>query len=234
MRAFTSLAGHILGSHPQINGYYEMHLSYDAPQALDQQLEQYLENDELKADSRYLFDKLLHNDYTLQLDSLDLTEVKLLLSLREPEQSIKSIINLFAQKDNDELYASPLEAANYYIDRIKTLADFSQNTNHSYYYFDAEMLPGRPDTLLPTMTRWLDLDSPLSDSYTIFSQTGEDRKGDSSKHIHSGKINRAKNDYSTITVPDERLQLARQVYRDYRQLIVDGATDAVMINPATY
>jgi len=25
MRAFTSLAGHILGSNPQINGYYEMH-----------------------------------------------------------------------------------------------------------------------------------------------------------------------------------------------------------------
>jgi hypothetical protein len=29
MRAFTSLAGHILGSHPQINGYYEMHISYE-------------------------------------------------------------------------------------------------------------------------------------------------------------------------------------------------------------
>ena len=29
MRAFTSLAGHILGSHPQINGYFEMHISYD-------------------------------------------------------------------------------------------------------------------------------------------------------------------------------------------------------------
>ncbi|MGV8991151.1 MAG: hypothetical protein ACOH1Q_07075 [Thiobacillus sp.] len=26
MRALSSLAGHILGSHPQINGYYEMPL----------------------------------------------------------------------------------------------------------------------------------------------------------------------------------------------------------------
>ena len=26
MRDLTSLAGHTLGSHPQINGYYEMHL----------------------------------------------------------------------------------------------------------------------------------------------------------------------------------------------------------------
>jgi len=39
MRAFTSLAGHILGSHPQINGYYEMHLSYQHAAALDKQLE---------------------------------------------------------------------------------------------------------------------------------------------------------------------------------------------------
>ena len=37
MRAFTSLAGHILGSHPQINGYYEMHLSYEDAAALDRQ-----------------------------------------------------------------------------------------------------------------------------------------------------------------------------------------------------
>ncbi|HEX5635661.1 MAG TPA: hypothetical protein VFY78_01120, partial [Gammaproteobacteria bacterium] len=63
MRAFTSLAGHILGSHPQINGYYEMHISYDNVQSLRKQLELYRENDNLKLGSRYLFDKLLHNDY---------------------------------------------------------------------------------------------------------------------------------------------------------------------------
>jgi len=66
MRAFTSLAGHILGSHPQINGYYEMHLSYEDASALDQQLDVYRASDALKPNSRYLFDKLLHNDYVLQ------------------------------------------------------------------------------------------------------------------------------------------------------------------------
>jgi hypothetical protein len=29
MSAFTSLAGHILGSHPQVNGYQEMYLGYE-------------------------------------------------------------------------------------------------------------------------------------------------------------------------------------------------------------
>ncbi|MGW8309725.1 MAG: hypothetical protein ACWGNB_01560 [Thiogranum sp.] len=98
MRALTSLAGHILGSHPRINGYYEMHISYERPQALAAQMARFLEHDVLKSGSRYLFDKLLHNAYRLQLDHLAVDRVKVLLALREPEQSIKSIVNLFAQE----------------------------------------------------------------------------------------------------------------------------------------
>ena len=52
MRAYTSLAGHILGSHPEINGYYEMHISYENPVALDRQLESYLADDARKYNSR--------------------------------------------------------------------------------------------------------------------------------------------------------------------------------------
>ena len=53
MRAFTSLAGHILGSHPQINGY-EMHISHEDAAALDRQMEVLQEGDALKPGSRYL------------------------------------------------------------------------------------------------------------------------------------------------------------------------------------
>ena len=38
MRAYTSLVGHILGSHPEIDGYYEMHRSYVLADDLDRQL----------------------------------------------------------------------------------------------------------------------------------------------------------------------------------------------------
>lgn len=65
MRACTSLAGHILGSHPQVNGYFELHISYDSDDVLDRQLEIYKQYEPLKNGSRYLFDKLLHNDYRL-------------------------------------------------------------------------------------------------------------------------------------------------------------------------
>ena len=66
MRAFTSLAGHILGSHPQINGYFEMHISYDDATALDKQLEVLQESETLKQNSQFIVDKLLHNDYQLK------------------------------------------------------------------------------------------------------------------------------------------------------------------------
>jgi hypothetical protein len=83
MRAYTSLAGHILGSHPRINGYYEMHISYEDAAALDRQLAVFLEGDALKPGSRYLFDKLLHNNYTLKPERLG-TDLKILISLAQP------------------------------------------------------------------------------------------------------------------------------------------------------
>lgn len=229
MRAFTSLAGHILGSHPAINGYYEMHLGYDDASALDRQRELFLEHDDLKSGSRYLFDKLLHNDYALQIDRPGLADAILLVSLREPEQTIKSIVNLFAQKEIDDLYASPAEAANYYIERLAWLADFCRTVKHDYYYFDAELLQTAPATLLPRLSDWLGLDSPLSDRYATFSQTGRGRRGDSSENIHSGTINKARNDYSDIEIPKEALSRAQEAYRDCRQEIMSRAVEAVSL-----
>lgn len=230
MRAFTSLAGHILGSHPQINGYYEMHISYGDASALDRQLEVFLEGDALKENSRYLFDKLLHNDYLLKPEQLGLAEMKILVSLLEPERAIKSIVDLFARKAVDDLYASPVEAANYYVARVQALADFSRTASRPYYYFDAELFQRAPETLLPRLSDWLELDTPLSERYRIFSHTGEARKGDSSERIHSGVIDRTPVDYSHIAIPEEVLRRAREVYRECRREIIGSAADSVRLD----
>ncbi|MFN3396987.1 MAG: hypothetical protein ACK4ZS_00465 [Sulfurimicrobium sp.] len=227
MRAFTSLAGHILGSHPEINGYYEMHISYEDDSALDKQLDVFLESDALKENSRYLFDKLLHNDYLLKPEQLGPANIKILISLLEPEHTIKSIVHLFAQKEIGDLYASPVEAANYYTARVQALADFSRAANRPYYYFDAELLQRAPEMLLPRLSDWLELDSPLSERYEIFSQTGKARKGDSSERIRSGRIDRAQADYSHIAIPEDVLRKAKDVYREGRRQIIGNAVDSV-------
>ena len=229
MRAFTSLAGHILGSHPQINGYYEMHISYADAAALDRQIAVFQENDVLKPGSRYLFDKLLHNDYALKPERLGLTNPKILVSLLEPEQTIKSIVDLFAQKAVADPYASPAGAADYYIQRVQALADFCRTASQPYDYFDAELFQRAPEALLPKLTEWLELDSPLSEHYQCFSQTGKARKGDSSVHIHSGKIDRTPITYPHITLPESVLAEAQAVYEECRRDILAQAADSLTL-----
>jgi len=229
MRAMTSLAGHILGTHPQINGYYEMHISYEDASALDKQLEVFLESDVLKENSRYLFDKLLHNDYLLKPEQLGLANMKILISLLEPEHAIKSITNLFAKKEIEDLYASPVEAANYYIARVQALANFSRTASQPYYYFDAGLLQRAPEKLLPKLSEWLELDTPLSEHYQIFSQTGKARKGDSSERMHSGVINRTPANYALVTIPQEVLDAARTVYRECRRQVIGNAADSLCL-----
>ena len=229
MRAFTSLAGHILGSHPEINGYFEMHISYDDASALNKQLDVLQEHEALKQNSHYLFDKLLHNDYQLKPELPGFDGIKILLALRQPEHTIKSIVNLFAQKETVELYASPEEATKYYNERLEVLADFCRTFAQGYYYFDAELLQSAPEILLPAMSGWLELDSPLSERYKLFSHTGKARKGDSSNLIHSGAIDKTRIDYSHIRLPEDELKRAIMAYQNCRQLIIDNANDSVTL-----
>ncbi|QQZ27263.1 hypothetical protein HMY34_16720 [Thiothrix subterranea] len=48
MRAYSSLLGHIIGSQPRINGYYEMHQSYLSDADLAQQIADYSQYDSIK------------------------------------------------------------------------------------------------------------------------------------------------------------------------------------------
>jgi hypothetical protein len=229
MRAYTSLAGHILGSHPQINGYYEMHLGYEDASALDRQLAAYQHDEVLKPGSRYLFDKLLHNDYALKPERLGLADIKILVALAEPEHTIKSIVQLFAQKPDPDLYASPVEAANYYVERVRALAEFCRTTDWLFYYFDAELLVRAPEQLLPSLTAWLELDSPLSERYEVFSHTGKARRGDTSERVRSGRIDRGRSDYAHVVIPEAVLGAAEAAYRACREEIVAGARDSLTL-----
>ncbi len=223
MRAYTSLLGHILGSHPAINGYFELHISYGEAGALDNQLGELRKYETLKNNSRYLFDKLLHNRYCLLLEQLGRDDVKILVALREPEQSIKSIVNLFARKGTDALYAQPEEAARYYIERVRSLSEFCGSSAGRYYYLDAEALRQEPETLLSALTRWLDLEVPLSAHYQTFSQTGKVRKGDSSERIQSGKIDKLASDYAHVAIPSGALQRALSIYGEVRPHMIANA-----------
>lgn len=230
MRAYTSLAGHILGSHSQINGYYEMHISYDDASALDRQLEVFLEGDVLKPNSRYLFDKLLHNDYRLLPERLGSIPIKLLLCVNDPEHSLRSIVALFRRKCQADPYATPGGAAAYLISRLQALAEFAERHSGEYVYFDAGLWQTAPETLLARLTDWLGLSSPLSAEYRVFSQTGKPRRGDSSPRILSGRIERGRADYSHIAIPEPLLWAARQAHAECRTRLIAHAREALLVD----
>jgi len=227
MRANTSLVSHILGSHPQISGYYEMHLSYRSENDLKKQQELYLSKDVIKDSSHYLFDKLLHNDYELLLESLNREKIKLLVSIRTPEQSIKSIVNLFRNKKVQRSYAHPEAALEYYRARIAALTSFCERYKGSYYYYDAELIRSCPEKSLQRMQNWLELDSPLSEQYQMFSQTGQARAGDSSANMRKGTIITQQTDYSDIAIPSSLLDDVTIATAKYKERIINYAIDAL-------
>jgi len=230
MRAYTSLLGHILGSHPQINGYYEMHLSYEHEAALERQWAMYCATDEIKAGSRYLFDKLLHNDYLLRCDDALPAGSRILMSIRRPQASIGSIVDLFAQKDAGELYADPVEAARYYLERLEWLSGFARDNPGRYFYFDAEALISHADALLLKLSQWLGLDTPLEREYRLFSLTGQARKGDSSEKIRSGVIDETETPCPEVAIPEDLLSEANQAYETARRIMLRHAIDSFQNN----
>jgi hypothetical protein len=229
MRAYSSLIGHILGSHPHVNGYYEMHLSYSGAEDLDEQLRLYRQSESLKPGSKYLFDKLLHNDYLLDTRTLAGADHRILMSTRSPEYSLKSLLHLFQARQTEELYADPAEATDYYIQRLAALAAFSRGNPGQYYYFDAELIKTDSQNLLQALTRWCGLTTALSDQYQTFSLTGKARAGDSSDFINSGKIEVSENHYPGVKLEEQHLLRAGQAYAEYRGVLLRHARDSLTL-----
>lgn len=224
MRGYSSLLGHILGSHSQINGYYEMHIHYNRVEALAEQEQHYAQHDPFKPGSRYLFDKLLHNGYEPDMKLPGLEDAHLLLALRQPEPTIKSIIKLFKEKNTDALYADPTEATRYYIERLETLSAFARQHPQRYYYFDTELVCTDTEGLLRNLASWLQLDSPLSEQYQRFAKTGVAGAGDTSAAINSGAIiKNASEDFTGIVLENELLQQAEYAYQECHNLLVRKA-----------
>lgn len=229
MRAYTSLVGHILGSHPEIDGYYELHRAYLRADDLERQLAQYAEHDTPKPASRYLFDKLLHNDYALNLALPELADARVLLALRPPEPTLRSILALFAGKPREDYYATPEGAAGYYVDRLAALADFAARYPGRYRYFDAPLIRDDPPRLLAVLAGWLGLSSPLSERYEKFAKTGVVGAGDSSPALVEGRILRRTPSPPEAAIGTELLEQAEAAYRDCRaRLIARAAATALM------
>lgn len=226
MRANTSVLGHILGDHPMIDGYYELHIGYHSWKSLWRQKIRFALSNPVKPDARYLFDKILHNDHSVNMRLL--SHGKLLFSLRPPHRTLPSIINLYRRIQPEHPYSTSEGATKYFVERLATLRRLAENSCAPYFYLDADALRSDTERTLLKLTSFLELAPPLRPHYDRKALTGAQGAGDSSELIHLGEIQRTTRSYEDIEVPRDLLEGAREAYLQTRDLIAEQAAVALL------
>lgn len=182
MRANTSVFGHILGSNPEIDGYYELHIGYYSWKSLFRQKLKYFAEHKPKSNARYMFDKILHNEHHINTDIFTENDV-IIIAIREPLATIKSIQKLYAKVDPLHEYNDEQHAKAYYVARLNELVELGKKLEGQFYYLNADDLVQSPDTVLASLTKNLKLQTPLNKRYQLFKKTGKKGAGDSSNNM---------------------------------------------------
>jgi hypothetical protein len=216
MRAYTSLFGHIMGSHPAICGYYEMHIGYYSWRSLVRQKLLYARSEKVKPGCSFMFDKVLHDDHEIAARVLDRPGSRAIFCLRHPRQTIPSIVRLYHDTDPSHDFASEAFAAEYYVRRLDTLVSMANSLESPFFYLDAERLVESPDATLGDLSSWLQLETPLSQTYDRQKKTSRQRYGDTSARLESGHIVRPEPGPAEVRVDQETLGRAVDAYNRAR------------------
>ncbi len=230
MRAYTSLFGHIMGSHPAICGYYEMHIGYHSWRSLVRQKLLYLRSENVKPGSSHMFDKVLHDDHEVAVRVLNREDVRAIFSLRHPRHTIPSILELYRDVEPGHEFTSESFAVEYYIKRLQTLTGLTASLGRPYFYMDAEALVKQPEESLDSLGNWLRLARPLSPHYEVQRKTSEQRYGDTSEKIESGHIVRDAPDRERAKISPENLARAADAYATAREALAAGSARRCLLD----
>lgn len=221
MRAYTSLFGHIMGSNPAICGYYEMHIGYHSWKSPIRQKLLYFKQETPKPGFSFMFDKILHNEHSVSLNVLNSRRARALFCLRRPQEVIPSILKLYRKTDPSHEFTSETFATRYYVERLTMLKSLAESTERDFFYFDAESIKRQSGELLGSLSDWLKLDTPLSDTYSLQKNTSRERYGDSSEALRTGHINHEKSHYDQWPIDQALMNDAYNVYSSVRTSLIN-------------
>lgn len=186
MRSNSSLTGHLIGSHPEINGYYEIQQDYLTNSDFLLQKIKYAMANNVKPNSHFFFDKLLHNGVNIDCNLMIQRNAIVFISLRDVNATIPSIVKLAKRENWRE--QSEEYATRYLSRRLDDLANYAQQLKGKYAYFDADLLRDNSEETLNFITNVVGLETPIPSEYNVQSLTGIGGAGDTSDAIKSGKI----------------------------------------------
>lgn len=212
MRSRSSVLSHVIGNSSSILGYREFHRSYNNWKNLAKLKLEVCEEFKCSLKGKYILDKVLSNNYLVSSKILRHPRVKIVILLREPEATIKSIVSL-GERRGIENYTRPEWATEYYCARLSHITRNVINTlNGNYHYIDSDALIDDTDNCLHKLSSWLGLKEKLVNSYEHYDQTGVGGAGDSSKNIYNKKIVKVDSESGAL-IPEDMLKVARCSYQ---------------------
>ena len=206
MRSYSSLLCHILGSHPEIAGYAEMHLAYRHGMDLLRLRSRVSRSLGAALGGRFVLDKVLHDDYLIAPPIIGRKDVYSIVLVRKPTETIRSIIDLGARIPSVPWYSDAELVVDYYTNRLRTLVGLAEAASR-LLFVKAEDVVEEPSVALPAIERFLELRHPLSTEYATFPYTGIPGWGDDSPAISTGRI-LARPDTTAAEIEDPKQTLA--------------------------
>ena len=210
MRSFSSVLCHILGSHAEISGYAEAQLSYFGRLDLQRLARKVRETTGNPVLGRYVLDKILHNNREIAPTILDRPDIKVLFLLRNPADTLRSILNLGHTHGSRAKFSNPVRVLDYYIKRLQQLEAYCTRVGGNALFLESERLISDTERVLADLSRWLELGATLKADYRTFRHTGEVLYGDPSPTILAGTVVRSDEDrhrhYVAMPIPDDLLQ----------------------------
>ena len=143
------------------------------------------------------------------------------------DHQIQSIVSLYSNAYPNSPLCNIEYAAKYYKSRLEALVATSYQIEKGYIYIDAEDLVNNTTEILRDLTNWLHLDSPLEASYDIHKNTGKKFRGDSSRFIKTGNIQRVRSNYLDITIPTATLKSLEDLYKKCKHELIANSRCAV-------
>jgi hypothetical protein len=213
MRSYSSVLSHVLGSHPQIDGYCETHLRYRFSFDLLRLKWRVRKLTGEPLRGRYVLDKILHN-YAVATAILENPRTRGIILLRQPVDVVQSIVHMGRHLDLNEQNSNVATATQYYVERLGQLTKLARIFGTRAAFVESEVLMSRTDEALGFLQNFLGLDSPLERRYRSFSKTGKPGYGDPSEMIHSGEIGQRNQDRPTYSIPSALLNQAVKAHAE--------------------
>jgi hypothetical protein len=187
MRSYSSLLCHILGSHPEIAGYAEMHLAYRNVLDLLRLRARVFRSLGCVLPGRFVLDKVLHDEYVVAPSILRRQDVHAIVVVRRPAESIQSVLSMGKRIPSVAWYSDVDVAVDYYVKRLRSLATVRQHASHCLLV-RAEDIVQETSRALAEVAQFLGLEQGLAEEYDIFPHTGDQGWGDDSAAIRSGRV----------------------------------------------